>query len=429
MAFLILESKNPDFSYLIKKNPHNEKTPILLKKLRQGVLLGTYKDLQTYGILFKEGDNKNSFGRAEDFSYSNPEQYNSPLFVLGAISNFLDHPLKKLEDKDIITSHKLTVGMLRTPRGVKKIINTLSEYFKDKFKVELKEINDRNSQLIIKTDKTTLHEFLNFVNVFFLMVVVRDNHAYRETEGLGRFISSMNVIDAPYFVRYLFKTNWLRRSDDYHKYKKELATEAIKFEFGNTTLMRRDKIQSLMNFSYPIVDLGCGEGFYLKKFITKMENSSYYAIDIDPVELEKAKRKYESIKENLKQVKVDFYKNLSSLKEDGLPKDFSLLMVEVMEHMPLVDAKNLIKEVQELDGVRELFITSPNKDFNNFYLLKEDEMRHHDHDYELTEQEFKDLMTELVDSENFHMEYFYMGDKVEGIYPSIGVKLKRKGNE
>jgi len=426
MAYLKLKSENEKFSFLIKKNPNNEKTPLLIKKNRQGLLVGTYKkdDHQCYGIWFKEGKGKNSYGKNDEFSYQNPQQYNSPLFILNAISTYLSNPLKKELEEDVISKQEIILGMVRCPASGIKMLDTLAKYFNGEFNIQYTEISAKNFQVSISSE-TTLNKLLHFTNLVAIMLVVRDNNSYLDTEGLEKYINSINVLNAPYFVRYIFKTNWLRKIKDYKKYKELLETDSISLDFGNTALMRRDVIKNMIDYSRPILDVGCGEGFYLSELAPKLERSQYYGIDIDPEELRKVKNKIAT-----KEISnVELFPSLKNFKESkNINGDIDILFIEVMEHMPLEDAKNLLKEILEIPNINSLIITTPNRDFNSEYFFEENQMRHHDHHYEMDKPEFIQFVEEMVCSKKFKYEYFEMGDMVSGRAPSQGVKVVKNEN-
>jgi hypothetical protein len=50
----------------------------------------------------------------------------------------------------------------------------------------------------------------------------------------------------------------------------------------------------------------------------------------------------------------------------------------------------------------------------------ENEFRHEDHQFELTRDEFKSLITSCVQGSNINIEYFYLGDSLNEIQPTQG---------
>lgn len=88
-----------------------------------------------------------------------------------------------------------------------------------------------------------------------------------------------------------------------------------------------------------------------------------------------------------------------------------MLITEVLEHMPKEDAVKLLDSV--LAGeFNKVVVTMPNKDFNRFYGLSDDEMRHPDHRYEPTESEFYVWMMDAAIKNRCQVEFFNVGDRV-----------------
>lgn len=94
MAIVQVKSTNPSFSFVIRKNPGSG---MLLRAVRKGMAYGWYTDEATFNVYFKDADNEVSYKqhRQDQFEYLNVSRYNTPLFVLGAINEFLQRRLKR----------------------------------------------------------------------------------------------------------------------------------------------------------------------------------------------------------------------------------------------------------------------------------------------------------------------------------------------
>ena len=64
-----------------------------------------------------------------------------------------------------------------------------------------------------------------------------------------------------------------------------------------------------------------------------------------------------------------------------------------------------------------IIITIPNKDFNQFYSLSEEQTRHEDHKWEFGYSEIHKYF------DIFKPTYFELGDSVNNITPTIGMIL------
>jgi hypothetical protein len=106
------------------------------------------------------------------------------------------------------------------------------------------------------------------------------------------------------------------------------------------------------------------------------------------------------------------------LDEFSTQEKLNVLLTEVIEHNTLDEAKTLIKQALEYP-VNKMIITSPNVEFNQFYNM-EKQFRHEDHVFEPTTTEFRDMIAECTAGKNCNVEYFYLGDSINGIQPTQG---------
>src|SRR4051794_19056641 len=99
MSILEVSSQNPDFSFILSKNPASG---MLVKGIRKGRAFGWYPNPTTYSIYFKDADNEISFPKNKDekFEYLNVSRYNSPRIPLTLIADFFSTASKKRHEND-----------------------------------------------------------------------------------------------------------------------------------------------------------------------------------------------------------------------------------------------------------------------------------------------------------------------------------------
>lgn len=440
MAILSLKSTNPDFSYVLQKNPA---TGMLIKEIRQGKCFGWYSGDQIYNLYFKDGDDEVSYKQHvdEEFEYQNVSRYNSALFIQGVIGEYFRSASKKRDPKDVDGfENSAFINMIYIKREHR--LRLFAEHFTD-YKLDYTEIANKNFQLTVTTNKS-MYELLNFINLFCTFTALANGDNIWVDDVLRqKYLDCLNVLDAPYFVRYMFKLNLLTDGKSFKLFKPLLEKShhhKIEMEFGDTGLMRRTKVQEHLDFNKPIIDIGCGEGFYAFPFSKKLDQHTYHAIDIDPEVLEGIQKKAKR-----KEVKnLAFYPGFDKFVEETVawedagvskvtPKSFDALMVEVIEHMPLEEAKDFVRKVLDFKGLNKLIVTTPNKEFNKFYAFEEEDMRHDDHKFELNRPDFEDFV--ILDvlfkiagedyKSKFKVEFFDMGDIVNGITPTQGVIIEK----
>lgn len=439
MSILQVKSQNPDLSYIISKNPNSG---ILAKSLRKGVVIGYYSkgDNQSYNIFFKDGSDEVSFPsyEGEEYEYLNVTRYNSAYFVVSAIEEVLRSAFKsnefttpdgpKTDEGGFESSFFINMIHIKNDR----YIDAFNDYFPD-YNVEFKLVNHKNYQITITT-KRSLFELINFVSLFAIFnVIVNEEPIHLQDENIVKYIKCMNVIDAPYFLRYLFKIRFikgknlfLRNIDGFGVVCEELSKntkKSIQMTFGDTWQARQFSIEERLDFNRNIMDLGCGEGRYIVRFNRYMKDNQYFAIDIDDEVRSLAERKVKN--KDLKN--VNFFSNLDDFSDSVFADEpLDIICTEVIEHMSEEEAHDLIKKAMSLPNVNSIIITTPDVRFNVNYFMTG--FRHHGHVFEWDNIQFQKFVSNCLGSidKNYDSQWFPIGDFVDGITPSQGIIIKFK---
>lgn len=423
MAMMILRSDNPVFSYIIEKNPESG---MMVREIRKGRAFGWYGDEKSYVIYFKDAENDVSYKKERDgeFEYLDLTRYNSPIFVLNALDAFLGGTLTKRSEHDVEGYvHEIEIPMieLRNKDLFEKLVNYLEGY-----EMELTHLIGVNYKLTIRTERS-LFELINVMNVLSLFLIVYSKtYMHVEESLITKAIKSMNVIDFPYFVRYIFKNHVIKSQDQFNKVKEYLEgskKDEIEFLYGNTHEQRREFVRSKLRFNKSIVDIGCGEGFYVIPFAKKLAGKyDVHAIDIDENILKEVEKKIRK----MKLTNVTLHNGLEEYlleKEDG---KVDVLLVEVIEHMDKDTAKELVRKVLDELDIDKMIITTPNKEFNMYYDLEDKGVRHLDHKWEMTGDEFKEFIGEVIEGRtDVSVEFYNVGDKVNGVSPTQAVVIQK----
>lgn len=419
MAIVQVRSTHPQFSFLIKKNPASG---MMLRSIRKGMAYGWYSSAGTYNVYFKDADNEVSYkqNEHEEFEYLNVSRYNTPLFPLGAIGEFFSAPLRARHEQDTDGyEHTFFINLIHIERA--HYIELFAKHLKD-FTFEAVPQAHRSYTLTVTTRKS-LYELLHTVSVLCLFLSMFGKEYLDLSDSvLEKYIRSIQVIDAPFYIRSLFVRNFLTSRDRFKKYKAELERTdryEIQFAHGGTALQRRNFIGSALAFDKSILDVGCGEGFYALPFAAKIE-AGYYAVDIDPDVLEKLKRKAEAKDAD----NIAAYGSLDEFLATYDKERVDVIMTEVVEHMSLDEARALIRQIcAEVDFDR-FIITTPNADFNRYYELSS--FRHDDHKWELGGADFRQWMLDTLEGQDLNAEFVHIGDSVDGIQTTQGVILQRQ---
>ncbi|MES9684364.1 class I SAM-dependent methyltransferase [Gottfriedia acidiceleris] len=421
MAIFQLNSNNPDFSYIIAKNPSSGMS---IKTIRKGNAFAWYSTEATYNVYFKDADNEISYKeQAEEmFEYLNTTRYCSTLFPLNAINTFFSSAFKKLHEKD---QNEYENSVLINAIHVKNIsyLNFFPRHLNE-FDLTFEELASKTYQLRIHTTKS-IHELIHYTTVLCVFLsIVSDEYIDFTDDVIRKYITSMQVIDAPYYIRYLFNRNVLNSRKKFLAFKNELEKTNqydIDFKFGNTARQRQEWISEQLKFERSILDIGCGEGAYAIPYSQKISEYDYFAIDIDAEIRERLKYKINNkVIEN-----IAIYESLSHFLE-FYDRDLNVdvLLTEVVEHMSVKDATKLVKSVLSYVNFENFIITTPNAEFNNLYQL--DGFRHDDHKWEMTKEEFVKWIDSILSNTTYTYTFSDVGDHVDGISLSQAVVIKKQ---
>ncbi|UKS26686.1 class I SAM-dependent methyltransferase [Paenibacillus sp. HWE-109] len=419
MAIVQVTSTNPKFSFMIKKNPQSG---LMLKSVRKGMSYGWYTNEATFNVYFKDADNDISYKQHEkdNFEYLNVSRYNTPLFPLNAINEYFSTPLKVHNEQDIGGyEHSFFINMIHIE--LVRYVAFFEKHLKD-FTFELTHQAHKSYSLKIST-RTSLYQLLHVVSVLCLFLSMFGNEFIDISDSiLDKYIKSINVIDAPFYIRSLFVRNFLPSKDRFKKYKNDLEKTSrydIKFDFGGTGLQRRNFIARALPFNKAILDVGCGEGYYAIPYASKIEDC-YYAIDINEELLEVINRK-------AKQKEIDniiAFRSIDHFLEQYNGELVDVILTEVIEHMSQDEAKELIEHICRQVAFEQFIITTPNADFNPFYELTG--FRHDDHKWEMSQDEFRQWFNQVAIGDDMEVEFVAIGDGVNQIQTTQGVILRKK---
>lgn len=421
MCLLDITSTNPYFSFIIVKNPTNG---MLIKSIRKGKAYGCYpkNESQRYVIYFRDDIDDMSYkeDRDQSFEYLNKLRYTSPIFVLNAITEFLHNTSKKVHEKDIDGfTNTFKMVAVQIDSQALSVINRMNKFF-DKINIKITKGAHQTYEIEITTHET-LYMLLNFVIIYAGMISAMNNNDLDLSENLiEKLINSINIIDAPYFIRYMLSSKLLTSKKMFDSLKESLEKPGIKLQYGNTATQRLEYIKGIINFNKPIIDVGCGEGAYALPFAGRLKKLGlkYYAIDIDEDELSIVSRKAKE-----KELDIVTLNSHEKLKEHLDPNTkYDVIITEVIEHMGKDESQKVVKWVLDNVNFDKIIVTTPNIEFNVHYMLG-DKFRHDDHKWELTKEQFIGYMNEVLNGYTFTTKYIDIGDQVDGITTSQGVLI------
>lgn len=409
---ITLKSTNPKFSWILRKNPETQrsKNEPFSKSLRKGTAHGWFPDDQTFKMLFIDSPTESSFNTISDFEYLDQTRYCSPYLPIAMIGALLASAQKEVMEEDS-TGFESTfdcIVNLADPKMAKRIKKTAT------IDIEMVQLQHHLYKLVFKTDNG-IRYLLNYVISFLITQAVSDPNLYvpMDEDSFKKYVSAMNVINAPYYMRYVTALRCAKSPQTFSSLKPMLENSQFVMNHGDTQNHRWMAIQKYLQGNKKLIDIGCGELFYERRLYNLYDEFESY--DADP----KIQDRNKHLIEVRQQDKIKLHGKYDDQSDIPDSNDTDVLLTEVLEHMPLVDAICLLNRI--LSGnFNKVVVTMPNKDFNRFYGLSDDEKRHPDHHYEPTEREFWAMMLDVAIKNKCQVEFFNVGDGVENAHASLG---------
>ena len=154
-------------------------------------------------------------------------------------------------------------------------------------------------------------------------------------------------------------------------------------------------------------------------------------VEIDDDMIERLQWKVEN-KDKFKNVKVVKFGEDNNF-ENNFPKFHKLIhgsqviLAEVLEHIELKEAKQLLHDIL-LCGPKKVIITTPNKEFNQFFEDGKMEVRYHDHKFEFDTTLLHNVLFDITERMKVnHLNYEFLitpiGDTVNRIPMTLGAVL------
>lgn len=394
-----ITSENPDFSFLIKKNPASGVT---IKAYKNGFATGHFSKDNSYDITFLPEPNKTW----EDNGHLDYTPYYSPIGYFGLLNLIVrDLVIKDVQENDYPCLNKIQFSYILSR-------DNLVQTFKNNFPELNIELLNNGSVIISGT--STLKSLIEKSSIFLLLHVRRkDLYSYNDSfnEKVLRILESGKRFYSYSLISKILTTFFFY--DTFKNYKERienLIEQNCNLEIKFLQSLRKDKIASLARETEQPhwIDIGAGEGDY--SFIADIINGIYTCVDRDP-----------ECRQSLRDKGLNPYK---SIKEVDIKYNTCILLTEVIEHSSLTDSKKLLTDLILNNNIKSIIITVPNCEFNKYYNIPEGEFRHYDHNWEPTKEQFINLIESL--KQDFNAEYFNIGTEINNVSPTIGVYLKRK---
>lgn len=180
----------------------------------------------------------------------------------------------------------------------------------------------------------------------------------------------------------------------------------------NTLRLRAVRDAVLASGASTVIDLGCGEGKLTSLLLNEPQIKQVTACDVSTAVLEKAAK-------NLRLDRMPpFRKNKLALMQASLTykdKRFEgfdcACVIEVIEHIEPMRIPAFERVLFEFAAPNTVILTTPNREYNaNYENMQENTLRHNDHRFEWTREEFAEWTKRICDRFGYHCKITGIGD-------------------
>ncbi len=177
-----------------------------------------------------------------------------------------------------------------------------------------------------------------------------------------------------------------------------------------------------------LIDMGCGEGKLLKSLLSDKSFKKMLGVDVSAraLNIAKAKLKWHDLPDRVKS-RIDLIAGSVIYRDRRFNGFDAMTLIEVIEHIDLNRLIHLERSVFEFASPGAVIITTPNREYNkNFENLREGQMRHNDHRFEWTREEFENWAKEIAKKYSYQVNFFSVGPahKAYGSPTQMGVFKK-----
>lgn len=407
MALLDIYSANPEFSFVLEKNPATQAAANapFSKSLRKGMVHGWFVQEGQFRLWFQDATNEVSFAWQDtQYEYLDQTRYASPYAPLAMVSELLASALKTPSAKDTPAATKVVAQAMFLPRpGLATLFARHLE--NNGVRLAAEPLAEKLYRVTIDTERG-VRVALSVLAVFCLLEALADRNIYVDTNtaALQKYIRALNTIEAPYFMRYLFIRDAVESPEQFRVLAADLQLPGMVLNYGNTQAHRWAALRNYLAGGDCLVDIGAGEGYY-----ERLAGPRYAAVVAYERDVELRTRTADKLAEK----GVTHVQWEAEFTDQPIPEGAHVLLTEVIEHQPMARSEALLAQLAASPAERVL-ITAPNKAFNAHYGLADDEMRHDDHHFEPDAEGFASLIRTAFEPAGWTLAISGIGDMVDG---------------
>ncbi len=166
-----------------------------------------------------------------------------------------------------------------------------------------------------------------------------------------------------------------------------------------------------------VLDLGCGEGKLIRKLLTEKQFEEIVGIDVSHRALKIAQERlhYDRLPEKQKK-RIHLFQGSLGYRDKRLAGYDAAAVVEVIEHLDLPRLATFERVLFEFACPQTVVLTTPNIEYNvKFENLQAQNLRHKDHRFEWTRDEFQSWAIEVTERFGYTVVFHPIGPEAENV--------------
>ena len=160
-----------------------------------------------------------------------------------------------------------------------------------------------------------------------------------------------------------------------------------------------------------VIDLGCGEGKLLRELIRNKSFEKIAGMDVSIRSLERAHKRVglERLPSKIKE-KISLFHGSLMYKDKRFSGYDAAVAMEVIEHLDSPRLSAFERVLFEYAKPKTIILTTPNRDYNSIWdNLPEGALRHGDHRFEWTREEFREWADYISEKYQYSIRYYTIG--------------------
>ncbi len=159
-----------------------------------------------------------------------------------------------------------------------------------------------------------------------------------------------------------------------------------------------------------VVDLGCGDGKLLRALLGERQFTKILGMDVSTRSLEfAADRLHFRDLPPMQRERIDLIQGSLTYRDERLSGFDAGVVAEVIEHLDAGRLAALERVVFEFAGPRLVVVTTPNIEYNQVFGMEDGVLRHKDHRFEWTREQFEGWASGVASAHGYTVEFKPIG--------------------